>query len=201
MNYIIMPAGEPIMCEYPEYDYVRRYLTGGIPEFGEIYEPRYERFPSVHTMEASYFLSGAEARLMNIQAQVEKKAYRDAGHMARTVYQPMMLFSNYCKEVNSENKMDSDTKKRLSKYIELFEEIFKKIENESVAVTLLTEISKDRRSEQMKNERQTKNSDAVTFKQKKCMQNLGIEYPENITRKEASVLIQEEIERLNGAGE
>ena len=82
-----------------------------------------------------------------------------------------------------------------------YKEISKKIDNESVAVTLLTEISKDRRSEQMKNERRTKNSDTVTFRQKKCMQNLGIEYPENITRKEASVLIQEEIERLNGAGE
>jgi len=98
-------------------------------------------------------------------------------------------YSNECKEVNNENKMDSDTKKRLNKYIELFEEISKKIENENVAVTLLTEISKDRRAEQMRNERQTKDNDAVTFKQKKCMQSLGIDFPDNITRKEASVLI------------
>ena len=87
------------------------------------------------------------------------------------------------------------------KYLELYAEILKKIDNESVAVTLLTEISKDRRAEQARNERQTKNNDTVTFRQKKCMQNLGIDIPENITRKEASVLIQEEIERLNGVGE
>ena len=78
--------------------------------------------------------------------------------------------------------------------------ISKKIENESVAVTLLTEISKDRRAEQMRSKRQTKNNDTVTFRQKKCMQNLGIEFPDDITRKEASVLIQEEIERLNNNG-
>jgi len=109
-------------------------------------------------------------------------------------------YSNDCKEVNNENKMDSDTK-RMKKYLELYAEILKKIDNESVAVTLLTEISKDRRAEQMRNERQTKNNDEVTFKQKKCMQNLGIEFPDDITRKEASMLIKEEIERLNNGGE
>jgi hypothetical protein len=110
-----------------------------------------------------------------------------------------IVCSKLCKEVN--DKMDTDTKKRLSSYIELFEEISKKVTNETTAGIILTEIAKDRRTEQMKKERESKNSDAVTFRQKKCMQNLGIEFPENITRKEASVLIQEEIERLNGVGE
>jgi hypothetical protein len=105
-----------------------------------------------------------------------------------------------CKGVNG--KMDADTKKRLNSYLELYDEISKKIEHESVIVTLLTEISKDRRAEQMKNERETKNNnDVVTYRQKRCMERLGIDCPENITRKEASVLIQEEIGKLNGAGD
>jgi hypothetical protein len=110
-----------------------------------------------------------------------------------------VLCLNACKEVNE--KMDTDTKKRLSSYIELFEEISKKVTNEATAGIILTEIAKDRRTEQMKKERESKNSDTVTFRQKKCMQNLGIEFPDDITRKEASILIQEEIERLNGTGE
>jgi hypothetical protein len=114
-----------------------------------------------------------------------------------TKTQPLASCSISCKEVD--DKMD-DTKK-LKRYLELYSEISKTIESEAVALAILTEISKDRRAEQMRKDRDIKNGDAVTFKQKRCMQNLGIDFPENITRKEASVLIQEELERLNGVGE
>ena len=99
--------------------------------------------------------------------------------------------------------MESDTKKRLNSYLELFEEISKKIENETTAAVILTEISKDRRTEQMKKEREAKNNndESVTYRQKRCMERLGIEFPESITRKEASMLIKEELGRLNGVGD
>jgi len=107
--------------------------------------------------------------------------------------------SKYCKGVNE--KMDADTKKRLDDYIELLDEISEKTEDASTAVAILHEISKDRRSEQMRSERQGKKDDTVTFKQKKCMKRLGIDFPDDISRKEASMLIQEELEKLNGVGE
>jgi len=132
------------------------------------------------------------------QSADEKSDYSEKNNNCRQI-KGNQSYSIECKGVNDENKME-DTK-RMKKYLELYAEILKKIDNESVAVTLLTEISKDRRAEQMRNERQTKNNDEVTFRQKKCMQNLGIDFPDDITRKEASVLIKEEIERLNGSGE
>jgi len=107
---------------------------------------------------------------------------------------------NNCKGVNE--KMDADTKKRLNSYLELLDEISEKTDEASTAVAILHEISKDRRAEQMRSERQGKNNnDAVTFRQKRCMERLGIDCPENITRKEASMLIQEELGRLNGVGD
>lgn len=112
---------------------------------------------------------------------------------------PLRSCSNRCKGVNE--KMDADTKKRLVNYIELFDEISEKTEDANIAVAILHEMSKDRRAEQMRSERETKKSSTVTFKQKKCMERLGIDFPDDISRKEASVLIQEELDRLNGVGE
>ena len=98
--------------------------------------------------------------------------------------------------------MDKSTKQRLDNYLELLDEISEKTDSEAAALAVLHELCKDRRSEQIKEEREERrshNSDAVTFKQKRFMKKLGIEFPDDITRKEASVLIDEELERLNEA--
>ena len=97
--------------------------------------------------------------------------------------------------------MDSYMQKKLSNYLELLDEISEKTSDERTAMSLLQEISKDRRMEQIREERQANNNDAVTFKQKRFMKKLGIDCPKEITRKEASVLINEELEKLNGVGE
>lgn len=109
--------------------------------------------------------------------------------------------SKYCKEV--ENKMDSNTKKRLDNYLELLEQIQEKTDSEASALAIMHELCKDRRSAQIREEREERksnNSDIVTFKQKSCLKRLGVGFPDDITRKEASALIQEELERLNEAG-
>jgi hypothetical protein len=115
--------------------------------------------------------------LLNIELCVSRKAY-----------------SYYYKEVNE--KMDADTKRRLDSYIELFDEISEKTEDDSTAVAILHEMSKDRRVEQMRSEREAKKNGTVTFKQKQCMKRLGIDFPDDIARKEASMLIKEELDRL-----
>jgi len=93
--------------------------------------------------------------------------------------------------------MDKSTKQRLDNYLELLDEISEKTDDERTAVALLQEISKDRRMEQIREERRSNNSDTVTFKQKRFMKKLGVEFPEDITRKEASVLIDEELGKID----
>ena len=92
--------------------------------------------------------------------------------------------------------MDTNTKQRLKSYLELLEEISEKTSDESVAVALLHEIAKDRRVEQMRQERGLANDEAATDNQKNYMTDLGIEFPEEITKKEASALIKEEIAKI-----
>ena len=97
--------------------------------------------------------------------------------------------------------MDINTQKRLNRYLELLEEISEKTNEESTAVALLHEIAKDTRAEQMRNERQTRNGNGATSKQKRLMKQLGLDFPETISRKEASVMITEELDRVHEAGE
>ena len=96
--------------------------------------------------------------------------------------------------------MDADTRKRLDSYLELLEDISEKTEDAGTAVALLHEICKDRRAGEMRSERENKNGDGATYKQKRFMKKLGIDFPDKISRKEASVLIDEELEKLNEAG-
>ena len=100
--------------------------------------------------------------------------------------------SKYCKEVK--RKMDKDLKQRLDSYLELLDDISEKTDNESTAVALLQEISKDRRMERIREEQSLKNEDQpATEKQKKFMSDLNIEFADDITKKQASFLIDTEL--------
>lgn len=100
--------------------------------------------------------------------------------------------SKYCKEVDK--KMDAKMKEKLNAYLELLDEISEKTDDESTAVALLREISKDRRMEQIREEQGFKNGDTpATDKQKKFMDDLGIEFADDITKKQASFLIDTEL--------
>ena len=107
--------------------------------------------------------------------------------------------SNNDKEVDE--KMDIKIKDKLHAYLEIFDEILEKTDSESTAIVLLQEISKDLRMEKIKEGQNAKNEDQpATDKQKKFMKKLGLDFPKNITKKEASVMIDEELSK-NGSGE
>jgi hypothetical protein len=89
--------------------------------------------------------------------------------------------------------MDENTKQKLDSYLELLNEIKERTENEQTAIALLQEIGRDQRMERMIDEREARNNEPATIKQKRFMDNLGIKYPKNISKREASALIDEEI--------
>jgi hypothetical protein len=79
----------------------------------------------------------------------------------------------------------------MSGYLTLFAAISEKINNDAVAIAILQELSKDRRSQQMQGERTEKDGRPATAKQKDYLRKLGIGFPENISKAEASALIDE----------
>ena len=89
--------------------------------------------------------------------------------------------------------MEENIHEKLTSYLELLDEIKDKTEDEGTAAVVLQEISKDRRMEEMRQDREAKNSVPATEKQKRFMKKLGVDYPKTITKKEASVLIDEDL--------
>ena len=107
-------------------------------------------------------------------------------------------YSNICKEVDEKMKFDMQSK--LDEYLRLLEQIKQKTGDERTAVSLLQEVSKDRRSAEIREERETKNNGAsdnepATEKQKQFMKKLGIKFPATVTKQEASTLIDEKREQ------
>ena len=90
--------------------------------------------------------------------------------------------------------MNQNVQAKVDNYTERFEQIKGKVNDEIVARTILTEVSKDRRMEQIREERGMRNDDAATTRQLKLMKKLGMDIPEGITKKEASALLDEEFE-------
>lgn len=94
--------------------------------------------------------------------------------------------------------MKFDMQSKLDEYLRLLEQIKQKTTDERTAVALLQEVSKDRRSAEIREERETKGSDnsngqPATEKQKQYMKKLGIRFPATVTKQEASMLLDEEL--------
>ena len=100
-------------------------------------------------------------------------------------------YSNDCKEVDEKMKFDMQSK--LDEYMKLLDQIKQKTEDERTAVSLLQEISKDRRTAEIREERGVEQSQPATDKQKNFMKKLGIKFPDSVTKQEASTLIDEEL--------
>jgi len=96
--------------------------------------------------------------------------------------------------------MDEDIKEKVEGYLWLLEQIKQSVEESSVAIALLSEIRKDQRMEEIKEEREARNNEPATPKQRKFMDDLGIKYPKNVTKKEASALIDDELGKNNNSG-
>ena len=112
-------------------------------------------------------------------------------HGKDTCSQPRLSCSYTCKEVDE--KMNSNTQQRLSGYLSLFDTISEKTDSDAVAIAILHEMSKDRRSTEIHEERETRNDKPATEKQKQFMKKLNIPVPENLTKREASMLLDEEL--------
>lgn len=108
--------------------------------------------------------------------------------------EPAASCSNDCKEVV---KMDQNTKEKLDSYLELLTEISRKTGNSEEARVLLQELSKDRRMQEIREEREMRNNRPATERQKRFMDDLGIQYPKAVTKEEASVLIDKELGKNN----
>jgi len=91
--------------------------------------------------------------------------------------------------------MDSEIHRSLNSYVALFELISGKVNDDAATVAILQEMAKDRRARQMRAEREARNIQPATERQKRFMKKLGIKFPNTVTKKEASVVIDEEFAR------
>jgi len=93
--------------------------------------------------------------------------------------------------------METNNIDKLESYIELYDEIREKTDSDSAAVAILQEMGKDQRSNRIREEKATVGYKPATEKQKRFMERLGISFPAEITSKEASVLLREELKTLD----
>ena len=83
--------------------------------------------------------------------------------------------------------MKIDTKS-INQYVELYDAIQEKAPSEEVAIALLQEIGKDRRSLRLA---EVSDDSPATEKQKNYLRDLGVEFEDSITKTEASDIIEQ----------
>ncbi|HBG60702.1 MAG: hypothetical protein A2Y10_13120 [Planctomycetes bacterium GWF2_41_51] len=84
--------------------------------------------------------------------------------------------------------MKTEIKKSIIQYVELYEAIQEKTSNDDVAIAILQEIGKDKRSKIIA---EAKDDELATEKQKNYLKDLGVEFSDSITKKEASDMIEQ----------
>ena len=85
--------------------------------------------------------------------------------------------------------MRASMQERVDHYLELLEQLKGKVSDEGSAVRILSEISKDVRMEQIKEEREGMNGEPATMKQLQYLKTLGIQVSPGLTKRQASRLI------------
>lgn len=90
--------------------------------------------------------------------------------------------------------MEFNVQDRVEEYVEILDQIRPKVESEEAAVAILHEACKDRRSEFLKKDERKPRSNLATEKQKRLMDDRGIRYPNDVSCKEASRLINQYFE-------
>jgi len=84
--------------------------------------------------------------------------------------------------------MKKEIQKSIDEYVELYDAIQEKTPGTEVAIAILREVGKDKRTEQIN---EVSIDSVATEKQKKFLKDLGVEFDDSITRKEASDLIEQ----------
>ena len=84
--------------------------------------------------------------------------------------------------------MKTEMKKSIGQYVELYDAIQEKTGSDEISIAILHEIGKDKRSRIMA---EASDDEAATQKQKEYMKDLGVEFEDSITKKEASNLIEQ----------
>ena len=86
--------------------------------------------------------------------------------------------------------MKLDMVAKAEKYLELYQEIKRKCDGDDIlARAVMQEVTKDRRMDEMREERRERNGEPATTRQLEYLRNLSVEVPAGITKKQASVLI------------
>ena len=90
--------------------------------------------------------------------------------------------------------MKADIQAKVETYLDLLAEIKEKVGDEQTAARLLTEVAKDVRMDQIREERENHAQPAST-KQLQFLKKLGVQHEEGISKTEASRLIDDELGR------
>ena len=91
--------------------------------------------------------------------------------------------------------MDENIKAKVGGYLTLLKEIKGMVEDEATAVRLLSEVAKDVRMEQVRQERVNRKSRPATDKQIGWLRSRGVSVPRGLTVSQASAMIDEEMAR------
>jgi hypothetical protein len=84
--------------------------------------------------------------------------------------------------------MKKEIQKSISEYVELYDAIQEKAPSGEVAIAIFQEIGKDKRTAEIA---EVSSDGLATDKQKKYLKDLGVEFNDSITKKEASDLIEQ----------
>lgn len=98
------------------------------------------------------------------------------------------------------SEMEQGIGHNIDGYLHLFNEIMGRVNNSDVALAILHEVGKDGRLQRLQADRMSVGSrsgsdTSATVKQKNYLRRLGISFDENISKSEASRLIDEAVEK------
>ena len=80
---------------------------------------------------------------------------------------------------------------KIEEYASLLDQIKTRIQDSNEAVVILEQIGKDKRTELIQGLQNSNSDTPATEKQKKYMDSLGIEYSDDVTKKDASGMIEQ----------
>ena len=95
-----------------------------------------------------------------------------------------------------DEKMDKELLEKAESYLEVLDKIKERVSEERTAMSILTEVNKDRRMTEMREERNAENGGTATAKQLAYLKRLGVKTKAGLTKQEASVLIDEAVDKI-----